>query len=130
MVERRNTRQRQLVLDAVRTRCDHPTADQVFASVRAMDEHVSRATVYRNLHLLADEGKILSVKVPGGERFDLRIDDHAHMVCTNCGCVVDVMLPQQAGAEEAALAQTGYRVTARYTTFEGLCPACQQALGN
>ena len=80
MTERRNTRQRQLVLEEVRSRHDHPTAEQIFDEVHKVDEHLSRATVYRNLHLLADEGIILSIKAPGGERFDLRTDEHAHVI--------------------------------------------------
>lgn len=62
---RRNTRQRQLVLDAVRVRCDHPTAEDVYRDVHAIDEHVSRGTVYRNLNLLAETGVITTVKAPG-----------------------------------------------------------------
>lgn len=34
MKQQRNTRQRQLVLDAVRSRQDHPTAEQIYQSVR------------------------------------------------------------------------------------------------
>ncbi|MGN0077024.1 MAG: transcriptional repressor, partial [Parafannyhessea sp.] len=71
---RRNTRQRQMVLDEVRSRCDHPTAEQIYEAVRARDPRVSQATVYRNLHLLAQEGQILSIKAPGVEHFDLRRD--------------------------------------------------------
>ncbi|MBD9196384.1 MAG: transcriptional repressor, partial [Clostridiales bacterium] len=37
MKQQRNTRQRQLVLDAVRSRRDHPTADQIYQSVHAVD---------------------------------------------------------------------------------------------
>ena len=71
---RRNTRQRQLVLDAVRARCDHPTAEDVYRDVHAIDEHVSRGTVYRNLNLLAETGVITTVKAPGAMRFDRRCD--------------------------------------------------------
>ena len=67
---RRNTRQRQLVLDAVRARCDHPTAEDIFLDVRTIDERVSRGTVYRNLNLLAETGVIATVKAPGAMRFD------------------------------------------------------------
>ena len=125
MVERRNTRQRQMILDCVRGRCDHPTADQVYAAVHELDEHVSRGTVYRNLHLLADTGDILAVRVPGGERFDLRTDEHAHMLCTSCGQVVDVAVPTDTSLDERVSRETGYAVRAHYTVFEGICPACQ-----
>ena len=66
-VQRRNTRQRKLVLDAVRQSYNHPTADEIYNVVRAQDDKISRGTVYRNLNLLADAGEILSIKTPGGE---------------------------------------------------------------
>ena len=59
-VQRRNTRQRKLVLDAVRQSYNHPTADEIYNVVRAQDDKISRGTVYRNLNLLADAGEILS----------------------------------------------------------------------
>ena len=65
-VQRRNTRQRKLVLDAVRQSYNHPTADEIYNVVRAQDDKISRGTVYRNLNLLADAGEILSIKTPGG----------------------------------------------------------------
>ena len=37
MKQQRNTRQRQLVLDVVRGRRDHPTAEQIYQSVREQD---------------------------------------------------------------------------------------------
>lgn len=128
MADRRNTRQRQLVLDAVRSRCDHPTADQVYQVVRAQDCHVSRATVYRNLHLLADTGDILSIKVPGGERFDLRADAHPHIICSSCGRVADVPF-ERGGAyedtlDERASLATSWQVSTHSLVFTGLCDHC------
>lgn len=127
VANRRNTRQRQLVLNAVRSRCDHPTADQIYSDIYATNPHVSRATVYRNLHLLAEEGSILAVKAPDAERFDLRTDDHAHLVCSACGAVVDIGIPYplDEGFETQVSSDTGYTVTRHYTVLEGICPNCQ-----
>lgn len=92
-VQRRNTRQRKLVLDAVRQSYNHPTADEIYNAVREQDDKISRGTVYRNLNLLADAGEILSIKTPGGSRFDRTIEPHAHIICTSCSRVIDVPLP-------------------------------------
>ena len=54
MKKQRNSKQRQLVLDAVLDRCDHPTADQIYLDVRAKDDKISRGTVYRNLGILSE----------------------------------------------------------------------------
>ena len=122
---RRNTRQRQMVLEEVRSRCDHPTAEQIYQSVYERDPRVSQATVYRNLHLLAEEGEILSIKAPGVEHFDLRRDVHPHMVCTRCGSVVDVPLPLgDTGLDGRAADATGWKVIDHAVLFRGICPAC------
>ena len=123
-MERRNTRQRQLVLEAVQQLCDHPTADEIYLRVREQDDHISRGTVYRNLHLLADTGEILSVKTPGGERFDRRMDQHAHLVCSECGSVIDV--PDQADFCRQIERSTGYSGVSTSTILTGVCPACQE----
>ena len=83
-VQRRNTRQRALVLDAVRARDDHPTADDIYLDVRQQDEKISRGTVYRNLNLLEEAGIISSVKTPGGNRFDWRPDGHCLLYTSRC----------------------------------------------
>lgn len=124
-VQRRNTKQRALVLDAVRTRRDHPTAEDIYLDVRSHDDRISRATVYRNLRLLEQTGAITCVKAPGGDRFDLRLDAHAHVVCTECGCVIDAALPYDHKADSAVAADTGYEITSHSTLFQGVCPACK-----
>ncbi|MDD6694285.1 MAG: transcriptional repressor [Atopobiaceae bacterium] len=126
-MERRNTRQRQLVLEAVRELCDHPTADEIYLHVREQDDHISRGTVYRNLHLLADSGEILSVKTPGGERFDRRRDHHAHLVCSVCGNVTDVSVPDETDLCASVQRATGYAGVTASTILTGVCPACQEA---
>ena len=90
MKQQRNTRQRQLVLDVVRGRRDHPTAEQIYQSVREQDAHVSRGTVYRNLNLLCDNREIYRVVMSSSDRFDLRTDPHYHIHCLVCDSVVDV----------------------------------------
>lgn len=114
-----------MVLDEVRSRCDHPTAEQIYEAVRARDPRVSQATVYRNLHLLAEEGKILSIKAPGVEHFDLRKDAHPHLVCTRCGAVVDAPVATEDPQLDASVAAaTGWRVLDHAVIFRGVCPSC------
>lgn len=133
MTTRRNTRQRQMVLDEVRSRCDHPNVEQIYTSIHDKDPRMSRATVYRNLHLLADEGEILSIRTPWEEHFDLRTDDHPHIICTHCGCVEDVPLSDIPKGWDAALIKrvsehTKWAVISKAILFEGICPRCLESL--
>lgn len=93
-MQTRNTVQRQIVLKAVRSLHDHPTADSVYAVVAAEHPSISKATVYRNLNQLALQGEILRVPVPtGADRFDFNTQAHYHVRCTCCGNVYDVFMP-------------------------------------
>lgn len=123
-VQRRNTRQRQLVLDAVRSRNDHPTADDIYLAVRELDDRISRGTVYRNLNLLEETGAICSVKAPGGSRFDWKTDGHAHVVCTGCGCIADAALPYDRAADQLVASETGFAEVRHSALFQGICADC------
>ena len=122
--QHRDTRQRNIVLSAVQARCDHPSADQIYTDVQAVDKRISRGTVYRNLHVLAQNGKINHIKLPGADRFDRRLDPHYHLLCTSCGAVCDVSIPYRSSLDKAAAKESGCRIEGHRTLFEGLCPRC------
>ena len=124
MKQQRNSKQRQLILDAVMTRCDHPTADQIYLDVRAKDDRISRGTVYRNLGVLSENGQITDVKVPAADRYDSRTDRHHHLFCKGCGRVFDAPLRYHAEYDAQIAAETGFQVSRHRVIFEGLCPEC------
>lgn len=130
MRQQRNSRQRQMILDAVQTRCDHPTADQIYLDVRGKDDRISRGTVYRNLGILSEDGAITNVKVPAADRFDSRLDLHYHLFCTGCGRVFDAPLSYRAEFDAQVAAETGFQVSRHRIIFEGLCPECGKEKGN
>ena len=45
-MQRRNTKQRTLILDIVRAHGDHPTAEDIYRNVHEQNPKVSRGTVY------------------------------------------------------------------------------------
>ena len=53
------SRQRESIINCLKGRKDHPTADMIYASVREEYPKISLGTVYRNLSLLVDQGEIL-----------------------------------------------------------------------
>lgn len=87
------SRQREVIMDFLKTRKDHPTADIVYTNVRQQYPNISLGTVYRNLTLLADIGEIQRLRVGDGvDHFDADISPHYHFVCTECGSVVDLVM--------------------------------------
>ena len=123
----RNTIQRTLVLEAVnRLRC-HATADEIYAEIAKEHPHISRATVYRNLNLLAELGEIRKLEIPGAaDRFDHRCHDHCHVRCETCGRVFDVDMEYVAGLEQNIRDAHGFAFTGYDILFRGICPECRK----
>lgn len=126
MKQQRNIKQRQMVLDAVRARCDHPSADQIYHDVRFSDGRISRGTVYRNLNFLVQQGEILKVKLPNTDRFEGQLDKHYHFLCTECDMVCDVPLIYHSDLDKQTAKKTGYTIERHRAVFEGLCQDCRQ----
>lgn len=126
-MQTRNTVQRQIVLKAVRSLHDHPTADSVYAVVAAEHPSISKATVYRNLNQLALQGEILRVPVPtGADRFDFNTQVHYHVRCTCCGNVYDVFMPPVNDLFDRVTDSSGVTLTHYDILFEGICAACRE----
>lgn len=124
-VNTRETKQRKIVYNVVMSRCDHPTADMIYESVRKIDKKISKGTVYRNLNLLSDMGKITHVEVPGGDRFDSTLGPHYHVHCIRCGNVEDVNLKYNYNKDKKIEEESGFYIKGHKLIFEGLCPMCQ-----
>ncbi len=88
----RYSHQRQAILDNVRARCDHPSADMIYEDLRKTYPNISLGTVYRNLTQLAENGDILRISDCGRDRFDKTLDPHVHFICDKCDKVEDVFL--------------------------------------
>lgn len=125
----RNTVQRALVLEAVRSlHGTHPTSADIFEVVRAAHPNISRATVYRNLNVLAERGDVLRVEVPNGaDRFDLHAEPHYHLRCEACGRLFDADMPYHADLADELADTHGFSVTGHSILFTGLCAECRAA---
>ena len=120
------SRQRELILNTVCSFPVHPTADSVYEAVRQQEPKISLGTVYRNLNQLAECGMVMKLTMPtGGDRFDGRLDDHLHIICSSCGAVCDVELKDLTDVDKEVEKQTGYQVTNRTMVFSGVCADCR-----
>jgi Fur family ferric uptake transcriptional regulator len=122
----RMTRQRRALLEAIEKSHAHPTADEVYRTVRRRLPRISLGTVYRNLEVLADLGMIQKVELGSGQRrYDAVRAHHYHVRCQRCGRVEDVWLRRARGLETAAQRQSGYEITGHRLDFLGLCARCR-----
>ncbi|MCL1797726.1 MAG: transcriptional repressor [Eggerthellaceae bacterium] len=121
----RNTIQRALVLEAVYALCNHPTSAEVYDFVSKQYPHVSQATVYRNLDLLALRGEIVRIDVPNGAiRYDIVSKPHYHIRCKGCGLIFDVDMPYLDNLQEQICSTHGFQIEGHQIMFNGHCPDC------
>jgi len=123
---RRDTRQRALVYEIVAASPTHPTAEWVYARARRRMPRISLGTVYRNLQVLAQEGRIRALDAWGKTtRYDADLSAHHHFVCTGCGAIRDVPKPPE---EDERLRQLfaipDFTITGHRLEFEGRCAHC------
>ncbi|MDD3243680.1 MAG: Fur family transcriptional regulator [Eubacteriales bacterium] len=123
---RRNTAQRQTVHRAVAL-LDHPSAEAVYRQVKEMDPQIGLATVYRNINILAEEGQIQRLIVPGqAERYDADARDHYHYLCDTCGRIYDVKMPYRPELNEEFAPGVGQNIRTHTILFQGVCKECRQ----
>src|SRR5262245_39126074 len=123
----RRSRQREVVLEAVRSTMEHPTADWVYRQARRRLPRISLGTVYRNLKLLADQGLIREVHTGAGHpaRFDGNTGRHYHIRCLRCGRVNDLPVSVDTRLEDEAARAMNYTILGHHVEVHGLCPLCQ-----
>ena len=123
----RMTRQRQVILETLQEHNIHPTADEVYELVRKKLPRISWGTVYRNLEVLSELGKILKLELAGSQkRFDGYAENHYHIRCMRCDRVDDAPCGMIPDLEDRIVNESGYKVMGHRLEFVGLCADCQQ----
>jgi len=90
----RNTLQRDLVREVMHENYTHPTAEEVYEIIHEKHPHISFATIYRNLNLLAEQGEITRLHMPEGpDHYDFTVNPHYHFLCKKCPRIMDVDVP-------------------------------------
>lgn len=127
---KRNTVQREFTLEAVKELHCHSTAEDVYAVVAKKHPNVSRATVYRNLNELSEEGEIQKVHIPdGADRFDHQCHKHYHFRCEECGKVYDVDMDYIENLTKSVKDKHGFEFLGYDLMFKGICAECRKNKG-
>lgn len=124
-MQRRETRQREVILNVLRRTDSHPTADQLYDEVRKVIPNISKGTVYRNLKVLREAGLASELNLSGTvSRFEARLDEHYHFRCENCGGVFDIDEPVDRELNCRVAERTGLHISHHQLEFRGICPEC------
>lgn len=121
----RYSRQREMICEYLMSSCEHPSAEMIFDDLREKIPNLSLGTVYRNLKLLEETGRIRKITThQNTDRYDARSDDHAHFVCNRCGLVKDLATLDADAAGANYQTDPADRVQWMNVIFGGTCAAC------
>lgn len=126
-VNTKHSRQREALLETLRNREDHPTAEQLYIDLKPQIPKLSLGTVYRNLSLLEEQGELARVSVAGNtERYDGKVHEHYHFSCNECGALRDISLPVIKDIDEVVESITNADVKSHSLIFYGICEKCKK----
>ena len=119
----RNSKQRELIREIIKGRCDHPTAEMIYFSAREVNPTISLGTVYRNLKQLAEEGVIITLETEDKRlHYDGDVSRHSHFICSKCGKIIDLFKPSPVPSE---LRELGVEVSGEKCVYYGACLECK-----
>jgi Fur family ferric uptake transcriptional regulator len=128
-INNRETAPRRAIATLIADRHGHFTANDLLADAKSHHLKVGRATVFRTLDLLADQGALERLDLPTGEHAYVACapqDHHHHVVCRNCGGSVEVADTGLQAVVREIGARSGYRIETHRLELYGLCPDCQR----
>ena len=123
----RRSHQRDRIYEYLCQSREHPSAETIYSDLRPEIPGLSLGTVYRNLKLLEELGKVRRVTAhQGTERYDAICGDHAHFLCQRCGCLRDLTGVDSEALRSAIRLEAGATLTKLDITVTGICPGCAE----
>ena len=125
---RRITPQRRLILDILSQAGGHLDAGEIYERVRLRDPRLSLSTIYRTLAALKASGAVRELHLDQEHHhYELDNDDrHSHLVCMECGRVIEVDSEPFAQVAQAVGQSHGFDVAAAQVELTGRCADCRQ----
>lgn len=122
----RVTPQRVAVLEYLLHSSAHPTASDIYKSVKSKFQNASMATIYNNLNTLCENGLARELAFGNNpSRFDGNPTNHYHIICSNCGRMVDLHYPLLREIEAFAEETSDFEISHHRLDIYGTCAACR-----
>ncbi|MCR6097193.1 peroxide-responsive transcriptional repressor PerR [Salipaludibacillus agaradhaerens] len=123
----RMTPQRHAILEFLINAPTHPTADEIYKALEGKFPNMSVATVYNNLRVFKEVGLVRELTYgDSSSRFDSNTSHHYHVICQDCGKIVDFHYPGLDEVETLAEHVTGFTVDNHRMEIYGKCPECKK----
>jgi Fur family ferric uptake transcriptional regulator len=124
----RDTGQRRAISSLIAERVGHFTAADLLDDAHASKLKIGRATVFRTLDLLSDQGALERIDLPTGEHAYVACvperEHHHHVVCRSCGRSAEVSDSGLQAVVERLESQSGFSIDTHRLELFGLCGTC------
>src|SRR6478609_11862067 len=110
----RRTSQRDLILETFLRTEDHLTSEDLYQLIKRSDPTVGHTTVYRTLKLLTEAGLAREVRFGDNKTYyehHYNHEHHDHMICTECGEVIEFFSQAIESLQEQMAENFGFRPT-------------------
>ena len=124
------TRERTALFDEIFSTHRHFDAEDLVIRMRDRGTKVSRATIYRTLELLHECGLVGRVRLNEEKYRYERLrkgEHHDHLVCSNCGKVIEFIDPAIEKRQEAVCKEYDFAATSHSHQIRGICSACRKS---
>jgi Fur family ferric uptake transcriptional regulator len=125
----RRTPQRERVLDVFLSVEKHVSVDELYKLVKRRHPDIGYTTVYRTMRLLSETGLCNEVDFGDGIlRYEHKYNHshHDHLVCTECGCFIEVSQPQIEQLQDRLAKKHNFVPTDHRLHIYGVCKKCRQ----
>jgi Fur family peroxide stress response transcriptional regulator len=90
---------------------------------------LSLGTVYRNLKFLQEQGKVRSLTSTDGiEHFDPLCCNHAHLICKECGKIIDIENVDYESLVKSLNIESDFVLDKVDLSIIGICKKCKENL--
>ena len=122
------TSQRRIVVRAIASSQDHLTPAAIYEKVYQQHPNIGLVTIYRTLDILTKLELICELHAGGSchSYTGGASEHHHHLICSNCGKVVDFSGHDLGQLEQRLSRETGFEIKDHLLEFIGLCQACQK----
>ncbi len=104
----------------------HPTAEDIYTALRQTHPTMSLATVYKTLDALKKAELATELNVgDDSSRYDATVKSHPHMICFNCGKVMDLHTSSLDGFKDQIQQETDFDIVSEKVYFYGTCKECK-----
>jgi Fur family transcriptional regulator, peroxide stress response regulator len=104
----------------------HMNIDDLYKKLLSKFPSVSLATIYKNINAMVEKVFLSEVKIPNSKSvYELIKTEHAHLVCSNCGSIEDIILNSSSLLSEVSTLSS-FKIDSTNIVLSGICPECSK----